>query len=341
MLLGMRVGVFSAKSYDREHLARVNLQLPSPHELVFLEARLTRETADLAAAFPVVCVFVNDVVDAAVLARIAAGAAGGATRLIALRAAGFNNVDLAAARTLGVAVARVPAYSPHAVAEHTLALMLMLVRKLQRATNRVREGNFSLEGLLGFEIHGRTVGVVGTGQIGETVLRLLSGFGARLLAADPTPNPACAALGVGYLPLPDLLAQADLVTLHCPLTPATRHLIDAAAVARMKPGAILVNTGRGALVDATAVITALKSGRLGGLALDVYEEEERLFFEDHSGEVLQDDVFARLLTFPNVVITGHQAFFTEEALDAIARTTLANITAFERGGSIAGPARVA
>jgi len=217
----------------------------------------------------------------------------------------------------------------------------MLVRKLQRATNRVREGNFSLEGLLGFEIHGRAVGVVGTGQIGETLLRLLSGFGARLLATDPTPNPACVALGATYLPLPDLLSQADIVSLHCPLTAATRHLIDAAALARMKPGAILVNTGRGALVDAAAVIGGLKSGRLAGLALDVYEEEERLFFEDHSGEVLQDDVFARLLTFPNVVITGHQAFFTEEALDAIARITLQNVTTFERDGTIAVAARVA
>jgi len=337
----MRVGVFSAKSYDREHLTRVNQALATPHELVFLEARLTGETAALAAGFPAVCAFVNDVLDARVLATIAAGGTGrGATRLVALRCAGFNNVDVAAARALGVAVARVPAYSPHAVAEHTLGLMLMLVRKLQRATNRVREGNFSLEGLLGFEIHGRAVGVVGTGQIGETVLRLLSGFGARLLATDPTPNPACLALGATYLPLPELLAQADLVTLHCPLTPATRHLIDAAAIERIKPGAILVNTGRGALVDATAVIAGLKSGRIGGLALDVYEEEERLFFEDHSGEVLLDDVFARLLTFPNVVITGHQAFFTEEALDAIARTTLQNVTAFERDGVIAAAARV-
>lgn len=338
----MRVGVFSAKSYDREHLTRVNQALAVPHELVFLEARLTRETAELAAAFPAVCAFVNDVLDARVLAAIAAGGAGGgATRLVALRCAGFNNVDIAAARALGLAVARVPAYSPHAVAEHTLGLMLMLVRKLQRATNRVREGNFSLEGLLGFEIHGRAVGVVGTGQIGETVLRLLSGFGARLLAADPAPNPACLALGATYLSLPELLSQSDLVTLHCPLTPATRHLIDAAAIARMKPGAILVNTGRGALVDAAAVIAGLKSGRLAGLALDVYEEEERLFFEDHSGEVLQDDVFARLLTFPNVVITGHQAFFTEEALDAIARTTLQNVTSFEQAGTVAPPARVA
>ena len=338
----MRVGVFSSKSYDREHLARTNRELGSPHELVFLDARLTGETADLAAPFPAICVFVNDHVDAGVLDRIAAGSSrGGVTAMVALRCAGFNNVDLPAARRLGVTVARVPAYSPHAVAEHTLGLVLTLIRKLHRATNRVREGNFSLKGLLGFEIHGHTVGVIGTGQIGQTVVRLLSGFGARLLATDPSPSPECVALGARYVPLPDLLAESDIVTLHCPLTPATRHVIDGAALARMKRGAILVNTGRGALVDAAALVAALKEGHLGGLALDVYEEEERLFFEDHSGDLLQDDVFARLLTFPNVVITGHQAFFTEEALQAIARTTLGNISDFEQGRPLAAPARVA
>jgi D-lactate dehydrogenase len=333
----MRVGVFSAKRYDREHLARANVDAGSPHELVFLDARLTRETVALAAGFPAVCVFVNDRLDADVLGELAAGA----TRVVALRCAGFNNVDVAAARKLGLSVVRVPAYSPHAVAEHTLGLMLTLIRKLHRATSRVREGNFSLEGLLGFELHGRAVGVVGTGRIGETVLRVLSGFGARLLASDPAPNPACVALGASYVPLPELFSTADVITLHCPLMAATRHMVDAAALGRMKPGAILVNTGRGALVDAAALIDALKSGRLGGLAIDVYEEEEKLFFEDHSADVLQDDVFARLLTFPNVVITGHQAFFTEEALRAICRTTIANLTACEAGGTIAGDARVA
>jgi D-lactate dehydrogenase len=332
----VRVGVFSSKSYDRDHLARANQEAGAPHELVFLEARLDRQTAELAAAFPAVCAFVNDHLDAAVCEAIAAGK----TRLVAMRCAGFNNVDVAAARRCGLTVARVPAYSPHAVAEHTVGLMLMLVRKLHRATGRVREGNFSLEGLLGVELHGRTIGVVGTGKIGETVVRVLSGFGAALVTSDPVPNPVCAALGATHVALEELLRVSDVVTLHCPLLPKTRHLINADALARMKPGAILVNTGRGALVDAAALIDALKDKRLGGLAIDVYEEEENLFFEDHSAEILQDDVFARLLTFPNVVVTGHQAFFTEEALTAISRTTLANISTFEQGQPIPADARV-
>ncbi len=333
----MRIGLFSAKSYDRDHLARANRDAGEPHELTFLDARLTRETAALAAGFPAVCGFVNDHFDADVLATLAAGT----TRIVALRCAGFNNVDVAAAKRLGLCIVRVPAYSPHAVAEHTVGLVLTLIRKLHRAMNRVRDGNFSLEGLLGLELNRRTIGVVGTGKIGATVLRCLSGFNARLLASDPAPSPACAALGATYVPLAELFATADVVTLHCPLTTATRHLVDRDALAHMKPGAILVNTGRGALVDAGALIEALKSGRLGGLAMDVYEEEERLFFEDHSSDVLQDDVFARLLTFPNVVITGHQAFFTEEALTAICRTTIANVREFEAGRPLAADARVA
>lgn len=322
----MRVGVFSTKAYDRRYLEKANRAAGSPHELVFLDVRLTRETAPIAAGFPAVCAFVNDRLDEEVLKTVAAGQ----TRLVALRCAGFNNVDLPAAARLGVKVSRVPAYSPHAVAEHTLGLILTLIRKLHRAINRVREGNFSLEGLLGFELHRRTIGVVGTGKIGETFIRILSGFGARVLATDPSVNPACVELGATYVSLPELLASSDVISLHCPLTPETRHLIDGEALARMKPNAILVNTGRGALVDAPALVAALKSGRLGGLAIDVYEEEEKLFFEDLSGQVLQDDVFARLQTFPNVVITGHQAFFTEEALDAISSATIENVSVFER-----------
>lgn len=325
----MRVGVFSTKAYDRHYLERANRAAGDPHELVFLDVRLTRETAPIAAGYPAVCVFVNDRLDEEVLTTASAGL----TRLVALRCAGFNNVDLVAAERLGMKVVRVPAYSPHAVAEHTLGLILTLIRRLHRAVNRVREGNFSLDGLLGFELHSRTIGVVGTGKIGQTFVRILAGFGVRILASDPAPDPACVAAGATYVPLPELLAASDVVSLHCPLTPATRHLIDAEALSRMKPGAILVNTGRGALVDAPALITALKAGRLGGLAIDVYEEEEKLFFEDLSGQVLQDDVFARLLTFPNVVITGHQAFFTEEALEAISRATIDNVSAFERGMS--------
>jgi D-lactate dehydrogenase len=270
---------------------------------------------------------VNDHLDAEVLTRVAAGG----TRLIALRSAGYNNVDLPTAARLGLTVTRVPAYSPHAVAEHTVALILALNRKVHRAWARVREGNFSLDGLLGFDLVGRTVGVVGTGKIGAAVARIMSGFGCRVLAFDPVPNPDCSALGVSYLPFDGLLRRSDIVTLHCPLTPETRHLIDAAALERMKPGAMLINTGRGALVDTKMVIEALKSGRLGHLGLDVYEEEAALFFEDRSWRILQDDVFARLLTFPNVVVTGHQGFFTAEALTAIAETTLGAVTEFEQG----------
>jgi D-lactate dehydrogenase len=329
----MRVAVFSAKPYDVTFLKRANLS--RGHELRFLEARLLAETAALADGFAAVCAFVNDVIDAEVLTRLAAEG----TRLVALRSAGFNNVDLPAAARLGITVTRVTAYSPHAVAEHTLALILALNRKVHRAWARVREGNFALDGLLGFDLVGRTAGVVGTGQIGAVVARILSGFGCRVRAFDPAPHPECVALGVSYVSLDELLAASDVVTLHCPLTPQTRHLIDAASLSRMKPGAMLINTGRGALIDTPAVIEALKSGRLGHLGLDVYEEEAALFFEDRSWRVLQDDVFARLLTFPNVLVTGHQGFFTAEALTAIAETTLASVTEFEQGGTPANAVR--
>jgi D-lactate dehydrogenase len=322
----MRVGVFSTKRYDRHSLSVVNASFG--HQLDFLETRLTGETASIAARYPAVCVFVNDRVDAGVLAVLADGE----TRLCALRCAGFNNVDLEAARRLGITVARVPAYSPHSVAEHTLALILTLNRKIHRSIGRVREGNFSLEGLLGTELHGSTVGIVGTGKIGATVARVLSGFGVTLLAFDVQRNPDCEALGVRYVGIDQLLRESNVVTLHCPLTPETRHLLDARSLATLRPDALVVNTSRGALIDTPAIIEALKAGRLRGLAIDVYEEEDRLFFEDHSADVMQDDTFARLLTLPNVVVTGHQAFFTDKALSEIAHTTLENITAFERGG---------
>lgn len=252
----------------------------------------------------------------------------GGTRLIALRSAGFNHVDLAAAQRLGLTVARVPAYSPHAVAEHAVGMILALNRRLHRACNRTREGDFSLDGLLGFDLAGKTVGVVGTGQIGQVFARIMAGFGCRLLAFDPFPQ---AALGVTYVPLPALLAQSDIVSLHCPLNADTHHLIDASALASMKMGAMLINTSRGGLIDSPALIDALKSGQLGHLGLDVYEEEADLFFEDRSADVLQDDVLARLLTFPNVIVTAHQAFFTREALAGIADTTLANAAAWAAG----------
>ena len=323
----MKVAVFSTKSYDRRFLIAANEI--DQHELVFFEPPLTPETAVLASGFPAVCVFVNDRLEAIALNTLARSG----VRLIALRCAGFNNVDLIAATKLGLTVLRVPAYSPHTVAEHAIALILTLNRKTHRAYARVREGNFALNGLLGFELRGRTVGVVGTGKIGAIAARILHGFGCQLLAHDVVPNPECEALGVNYVSLPELFSVSDIITLHCPLLPATYHLINSEAICQMKPGVMLINTSRGALIDTRTAIEGLKSGRIGYLGLDVYEQEEELFFEDLSDSVIQDDIFGRLLTFPNVIITGHQAFFTETALTNIAETTIANITDFERGHS--------
>ena len=324
----MRVAIFSTKSYDRRFLDDANRAAGAAHELTFLETRLDADTAELARGATAVCGFVNDRLDAPALERLASLG----VRLVALRSAGFNNVDLGAAGKLGISVARVPAYSPHAVAEHAVALILTLNRKIHRAYARVREGNFALEGLLGFDFRGRTVGIVGTGRIGLQVARIMRGFGCRVVGHDPVRSPEFEALDGRYAPLGDLLAQSDVITLHCPLTPETRHLIDGAAVDRMKPGVMLINTSRGAVIDTRAVIAGLKDGRIGYLGLDVYEEEGDLFFENLSDQVIRDDVFARLLTFPNVVVTGHQGFFTVEALTAIAATTLENIGAFERSG---------
>lgn len=326
----MKVAVFGTKPYDRRFLEAANAAAsdPPPHTFTFLDPRLDTVTVPLAAGHDAVCVFVNDCLDAPVMETLA----GAGIRFVALRCAGFNNVDLAAAARLGITVARVPAYSPHAVAEHTIGLMLAVNRRIHRAFNRVREGNFELDGLLGFDMYGRTVGVVGTGQIGAVVCRILLGFGCRVLACDVSSRVELADAGVAYVPLEELLSRSDIVTLHCPLTPETRHLINAEALGLMKPGAMLVNTSRGALLDTRAVIDALKSGHLGHLALDVYEEEAELFFQDRSADILRDDVFARLLTFPNVVITAHQAFFTQDALERIAETTIANLTGFETKG---------
>jgi len=321
----VKIAIFSTKPYDREALVAANRR--HGHDLSFFEARLQPSTAGLAHGFEAICPFVNDELSAPVIRTLADGG----VRLLTLRSAGFNHVDLEAAREADVSVVRVPAYSPHAVAEHAVGLILALNRKFHRAYARVREGNFALQGLLGFDLHGKTVGVVGTGRIGVVFARIMSGFGCRILAHDPHPSDEVTALGGTYVPLGDLLAQADIVALHLPLTPATRHLIDGAAVALMKEGAMLINTSRGGLVDTRAVIEGLKSERIGALGLDVYEEEEELFFEDLSDTVIHDDVFARLLTFPNVLITGHQGFFTREALDNIAEVTLANATAFEIG----------
>ncbi|EGJ21878.1 D-isomer specific 2-hydroxyacid dehydrogenase, NAD-binding protein [Cereibacter sphaeroides WS8N] len=326
----MDVAIFSAKPYDRQFLAAAN---EGRHQLAFIEARLSDETVRFAGGADCICAFVNDQVTAPVIAELAAAG----TKLIALRSAGFNHVDLAAAEAAGMTVGRVPAYSPHAVAEHAVALILTLNRNTHRAFNRVREGNFALEGLLGFDLCGKTVGVVGTGLIGRTFAGIMRGFGCRVIASDPYPSDECAALGVTYVPLEQLFAEADILSLQCPLTPDTHHLIDDRAIGLMKRGVMIVNTSRGAVVDASAVIRGLKSGVIGGLALDVYEEEADLFFEDLSQKAIQDDVFARLLTFPNVLITGHQAFFTREALSGIARTTIDNITAYEDTGRVLHP----
>ena len=321
----MRIAVFSARSYDRRFLSEVAER--EGHELTFLEPRLDRQTVSLAEGYEGVCIFVNDTADAEVVAALAAGG----TRLLTLRSAGYNHVDLAAAAAHDITVARVPAYSPYAVAEHTVALMLAVERRLHRAYNRVREGNFALDGLLGFDLRNQRIGIIGTGKIGEIVARIMRGFGCSLRAYDVVRNETVRDYGVRYVDLDTLFAECDVITLHCPLTPETYHLIDAKAIAKMKPGVMIVNTSRGALIDTRAAIEGLKSGRIGNLALDVYEEEGDLFFEDLSDRVITDDVFSRLLTFPNVFITAHQAFFTEEALRNIAETTLGNATAFEAG----------
>jgi len=321
----MKIAVFSTKPYDRIALDAANER--HGHELVYLEPRLTPPTAALADGFEAVCPFVNDQLSPDVIERLAEGG----VRLLTLRSAGFNHVDLEAAEAFGVVVARVPAYSPHAVAEHATGLILTLDRKFHRAFARVREGNFSLDGLLGFDLHGKTVGVIGTGKIGAIFCRIMTGFGCRVIAYDPAPSEEVRRLGADYLGLDELFGAADIIALHLPLNPRTHHMIDAAAIARMKPGVMLINTSRGGLIDTRAVIAGLKSGKISALGLDVYEEEADLFFEDLSGTVIQDDVFARLLTFPNVLITGHQGFFTAEALANIAETTLANATAFETG----------
>lgn len=322
----MRIAVFDTHRYDREALEAANAGFG--HELTFFEARLRVETAALASGFPAVCPFVNDHLDDPTLQALYAGG----TRLIALRSAGFNNVDLHAAAALHMPVVRVPEYSPYAVAEHAFAMLLALNRRIPRAAARVREMNFSLDGLVGWDLHGKTLGLLGTGKIGHVTARIAAGFGMRLLAHDLRPDEAMAAeLGLAYVDVDTLYRESDVLSLHVPLTPQTHHILDTEAFDRMKRGVVIVNTGRGALIDTRALIDALKKGAVGGACLDVYEEEEGIFFRDLSDRVLLDDVLARLMTFPNVLITSHQAFLTREALANIAETTLGNVTAFERG----------
>ena len=323
------MAMFSTKPYDRRSFDSANGEGSGGGsvDIHYHESRLNRQTAGYAAGAEVVCAFVNDDLSAEVLEVLAASG----TTCVALRCAGFNNVDLEAAERLGLTVVRVPSYSPNAVAEHTLALMLTLNRKIHRAHNRVRDRNFSLDGLVGFDMAGKTAAVIGTGQIGAIVARLLWHLRCDVVAFDPVVDERLVDLGVTYVDLDAALAVGDIVTLNCPLNDHTHHLVNAASIAKMKRGAMLVNTGRGALIDTAAVLDALKSGHIGSLALDVYEEEGDLFFEDRSDEILDDDNFARLLTYPNVLITAHQAFLTHEALAAIAETTLSNVAAVTAG----------
>jgi D-lactate dehydrogenase len=321
--------VFSSKSYDREYLSASLKRHGGGLDLHFLQASLDAQTASLAAGHFAVVPFVNDRLDKSVVETLKAGG----TKIIAMRCAGYNNVDLDACKAAGIPVVRVPAYSPHGVAEHTVGLMLALNRNIPRAYNRVREGNFELAGLLGFNMYGRTVGVIGTGKIGEGVVRIVAGMGCRVLAYDIFENPAVKALGATYVDRHTLLAQSDIVTLHCPLTPETYHLINSESIRRMKKGVMLINTSRGALLDTAEVLDALKSGQIGHVGLDVYEEEGDLFFRNLSDQVIRDDVFARLLTFPNVIVTGHQAFFTEEALENIADDTISSLLAYKKNGA--------
>lgn len=325
----MKVAVFETHVFERRFIEEANRSFG--HELNFFESRLTLETVPLAQGFGCVCAFVNDRLDRAVLEQLRKGG----TRLIALRSAGFNNVDLNAASEHRFRVVRVPEYSPHAVAEHAVALILALNRHIPKAYARVKEGNFSLNGLVGFDLHGKTVGIIGTGRIGSVMSRIMKGFGCRVLAYDVKPNHELQReLALEYVDLDRIYRESDLISLHVPLNPGTHHLINAEAFSKMKKGVMLINTGRGALIDTRALIGVLKSGKIGSAGLDVYEEEEGLFFEDLSEQVLQDDVLARLLTFPNVILTAHQAFLTQEALKNIAETTLQNIRDFEQGAAL-------
>lgn len=319
----MKIAVFSAKSYDRETLASASKD--DLIEFDFFSHRLSLHTIRSAKSYDGVCLFVNDDADRQVVEKLADYG----VRVIALRCSGYNNVDLYAADECGIKVFRVPAYSPQAVAEHAVALILTLNRKTHRAYNRVREGNFELEGLMGFDLHTKTVGVVGTGMIGCAFASIMRGFGCRVIAFDPFPNNTFSEEnGVTYCDRDELLKQSDIISLHCPLLDDTKHLIDQEAYSKMKPGVMLINTGRGGLVDTKDTINALKSGKLGYLGIDVYEEESELFFEDRSSEIIQDDVIVRLMGFPNVLVTGHQGFFTRDALDAIANVTVENLIRF-------------
>jgi len=324
----MKIAFFSAKSFDRDSFDKFLKK--SGHEITYFEAKLDKHTFYLAEGHEVICTFVNDKIDAVILKKLDHLG----IKLIALRCAGYNQIDLDAADKQGIEVVRVPAYSPEAVAEHAFALILTLSRKTHKAYNRVRENNFSLEGLTGFNIHGKTIGVIGTGAIGRAFCRIAKGFGCEVLAFDISENEEMKKLGVQYLSLEKVLSKSQIISLHCPLTPDTHHMINAESIELMQKGVALINTSRGALIETKAVIKALKKGKIGILGIDVYEQEEHIFFKNLSEEIMQDEQISRLMTFPNVLITGHQAFLTKEALEQISKITLANISAFEKGADL-------
>jgi D-lactate dehydrogenase len=324
----MKIALFNSKSYDREYFDRFNQS--TDHDITYYDAPLNRDTVNLVQGFEAVCVFVNDKIDRPVLKKLLEYE----IKLVALRCAGFNNVELEAAKELGITVVRVPAYSPEAVAEHAVALILTLNRKTHKAYNRIRENNFSLEKLTGFNLNGKTVGVVGTGQIGAAFCRIMLGFGCNVIATDIKESRDLIESGVIYKPFDDLLATSDIISLHCPLTSETHHLFNRKAFRKMKKGSMLINTGRGALINTRDAIDALKSEKLGHLGMDVYEQEEKLFFRDLSEMIIPDDLIARLMSFHNVLITAHQGFFTREALEQIATITLQNISDFEMGKAL-------
>ncbi len=320
----MKVVVFSSQDYDREFLKSY---CPKDIEFDFQDAKLNEQTAVLASNAEAISVFVNDHVDKAVIDQLVEMK----VSHVALRCAGYNNVDIDYAKKQGLSISRVPAYSPQAVAEHTLALMMSLNRKLHKAYNRVRESNFDLNGLLGFNLNKKTVGVIGTGKIGQSLVDILLGFGCKVLCYDIEKDESLVAKGCEYVGLEALSEQADIITLHCPLNDKTEHLIDEALINKMKTGVMLINTSRGKLIDTKAVIQGIKQKKIGYLGLDVYEMEEDLFFKNRSSEIIDDDLFQRLLTFPNVMITGHQGFFTQEAMTEIAQTTIANLKLAAKG----------
>ncbi|MEP3371510.1 MAG: 2-hydroxyacid dehydrogenase [Maribacter dokdonensis] len=324
----MNTAIFSTKSYDQEYFEKYNAEYD--YNFSFYETALNPDTAKLSADCNVVCVFVNDVVNEETIKILSANG----IKLIALRCAGYNNVDLEAADKEGIKVVRVPAYSPEAVAEHALALILTLNRKTHKAYNRVREGNFSLKNLIGFNLSNKTIGIIGTGKIGATFSKLLKGFGSKLIAYDIAENEELVAAGVEFLPLEEVFQQSDIISLHCPLNKHTKHIINKASIAKMKDGVMIVNTSRGALIKTEDAIAGLKDRKIGYLGIDVYEQEENLFFEDHSEHIIQDDMILRLLSFPNVLITSHQAYFTKEAMDQITTITLNNIKSFETGSEL-------